>query len=146
MIKVFNSTNEYDNYIKGGLVAGDLYYVLADGSVHFRTNNIDGTDKVYNKGDGGSTEPEWITVSTNAEGEYRLSTETGKVYEFLFPSDQDFQIPGFINDLDDFISISSLEYMGNSTHKYLVNNRVGYKALITNTLGTQASFQYRKLN
>jgi hypothetical protein len=52
MIKVFNSKNEYDNYTQGGLVAGDLYYVLADGSVHFRSNNIDGEDKVYDKGDG----------------------------------------------------------------------------------------------
>ena len=67
MIKVFNTTNEYDNYTQGGLVAGDLYYVLADGSVHFRSNNIDGEDKVYDKGDGGS-EPElnWEQATPNA--------------------------------------------------------------------------------
>jgi hypothetical protein len=66
MIKVFNSKNEYDNYTQGGLVAGDLYYVLADGSVHFRSNNIDGEDKVYDKGDGGS-EPElnWEQATPN---------------------------------------------------------------------------------
>ena len=54
MIKVFNSQQEFSNYTQGGLVAGDLYYVLADGSVHFRTNNIDGTDTVYTKGNGGA--------------------------------------------------------------------------------------------
>lgn len=47
MIKVFNSLQEFNNYTNGGLVAGDLYYVLSDGSVHFRTNNIDGKDTVY---------------------------------------------------------------------------------------------------
>ena len=66
MIKVFNSKNEYDNYTQGGLVAGDLYYVLADGSVHFRSNNIDGEDKVYDKGDGGSApEPEYTELNLN---------------------------------------------------------------------------------
>lgn len=52
MIKVFNSAEEFGNYTQGGMVAGDLYYILSDGSVHFRTNNIDGTDTVYSKGDG----------------------------------------------------------------------------------------------
>ena len=57
MIKVFNNTQEYNTYTQGGLVAGDLYYVLENGSVHFRTNNIDGEDKVYDKADEGGTIP-----------------------------------------------------------------------------------------
>jgi hypothetical protein len=55
MIKVFNNTQEYNSYATNGLQSGDLYYVLDDGSVHFRTNNIDGEDKVYDKGDGGGS-------------------------------------------------------------------------------------------
>lgn len=67
MIKVFNSTQEFSNYTQGGMTSGDLYYVLSDGSVHFRTNNIDGTDKVYDKGDGGSTpELNWEQATPNA--------------------------------------------------------------------------------
>lgn len=65
MIKVFNDAQEYNSYVQGGLTAGDLYYVLDDGSVHFRTNNIDGTDKVYDKGDGGSDEPEYTELNLN---------------------------------------------------------------------------------
>lgn len=65
MIKVFNDAQEYNSYVQGGLTAGDLYYVLDDGSVHFRTNNIDGTDKVYDKGDGGSSEPEYTELNLN---------------------------------------------------------------------------------
>jgi hypothetical protein len=65
MIKVFNNTQEYNTYTQGGLVAGDLYYVLENGSVHFRTNNIDGEDKVYDKADEGSSEPEYTTLNLN---------------------------------------------------------------------------------
>ena len=65
MIKVFNNTQEYNSYVQGGLTAGDLYYVLDDGSVHFRTNNIDGEDKVYDKGDGGGSEPQYTELNLN---------------------------------------------------------------------------------
>lgn len=65
MIKVFNNTQEYNSYATNGLQSGDLYYVLDDGSVHFRTNNIDGEDKVYDKGDGGSSEPEYTELNLN---------------------------------------------------------------------------------
>lgn len=77
MIKVFNSKNEYDNYTKGGLVAGDLYYVLDDGSVHFRTNNIDGEDKVYDKGDGGAP----VSTDTKITIGFR---NTGNLYGLQF--------------------------------------------------------------
>lgn len=53
MIKVFKTTNEYDNYVEGGMVAGDLYYVIEDKSVHFRTNNINGEDNEYDMSEGG---------------------------------------------------------------------------------------------
>lgn len=47
MIKVFNSQQEFSNYTQGGMNAGDLYYVIEDKSVHFRTNNIDNVDTDY---------------------------------------------------------------------------------------------------
>lgn len=77
MIKVFNDAQEYNSYVQGGLTAGDLYYVLDDGSVHFRTNNIDGEDKVYDKGDGGSDEPEYIALNLNT------FTYMGDWYKFI---------------------------------------------------------------
>jgi len=95
MIKVFNSKNEYDNYTQGGLVAGDLYYVLADGSVHFRSNNIDGEDKVYDKGDGGSApEPEYTelnlnTFTVNSSGKNfstMITATVGKTIEVYNPN------------------------------------------------------------
>lgn len=101
MIKVFNSKNEYDNYTQGGLVAGDLYYVLADGSVHFRSNNIDGEDKVYDKGDGGSKpEPEYtelnlntLTVHSDGKTFSTLITGTvGKTIEVYNPNHLNFQV------------------------------------------------------
>lgn len=101
MIKVFNSKNEYDNYTQGGLVAGDLYYVLADGSVHFRSNNIDGEDKVYDKGDGGSApEPEYtelnlntLTVHSDGKTFSTLITGTvGKTIEVYNPNHLDFLV------------------------------------------------------
>jgi len=101
MIKVFNSKNEYDNYTQGGLVAGDLYYVLGDGSVHFRSNNIDGEDKVYDKGDGGSApEPEYtelnlntLTVHSDSKSFSTLITGTvGKTIEIYNPNHLTFQV------------------------------------------------------
>ncbi len=93
MIKVFNTTNEYSNYTQGGLIAGDLYYVLDDGSVHFRTNNIDGTDKVYNKGDG-APEPEYTelnlnTFTANSSGKSfstLITATVGKTIEIYNPN------------------------------------------------------------
>ena len=77
MIKVFNSKQEYNRFIDGGLVAGDLYYVISDGSVHFRTNNIDGIDRVFDKGDGGSSEAVLIEGSFTANGTYEPTGADG---------------------------------------------------------------------
>lgn len=79
MIKVFNDAQEYNAYVQGGLTAGDLYYVLDDGSVHFRTNNIDGTDKVYDKGDSGSDEPEYTELNLNT----LTANSSGKTFSTL---------------------------------------------------------------
>jgi len=99
MIKVFNSKNEYDNYTQGGLVAGDLYYVLADGSVHFRSNNIDGTDKVYDKGDGGSapqyTELNLNTFTIDSSGHYfstMITATVGQTIEVYNPNHLNIQV------------------------------------------------------
>lgn len=55
MIKAFQTAEEYNNYVKNGLISGEQYYVIADNSLHFRTNSIDGTDKVYNISEGSNS-------------------------------------------------------------------------------------------
>ena len=47
MIRVFETSQEFEDFTNGGMVAGDIYYVNEDESTHFRTNNIDGIDKNY---------------------------------------------------------------------------------------------------
>ena len=57
MVKVFDTISDFEAYVLGGMVAGDLYYVKEDKSVHFRTNNIDGSDKNYGIGVGDDLVP-----------------------------------------------------------------------------------------
>ena len=101
MIKIFSTINDYENYISAGLTSGNLYYVLDDGSVHFRTNNIDGEDKVYDKGDGGSTpEPQYtelnlntFTVHSNGKNFSTLITATvGQTIEIYNPNHLSFSV------------------------------------------------------
>lgn len=47
MIKVFETTEDYNIYAPNGLPSGEIGYVKDDESVHFRTNNIDGETKNY---------------------------------------------------------------------------------------------------
>jgi len=54
MIKIFNKTADYETYSANGINSGELCYVKEDKSAHFRTNNIDGTDKTYDLSEGGS--------------------------------------------------------------------------------------------
>lgn len=51
MIQIFNKITDYEQYTNNGLKSGTIYYVKEDESIHFYTNNIDGTAKVYNGGD-----------------------------------------------------------------------------------------------
>lgn len=79
MVKSFKTNSEYESYVSGGLIAGELYWVEEDKSVHFRTNNIDGTDKVYNIGVGDDLVPEGnIAITENGEdidvAEYATAT------------------------------------------------------------------------
>lgn len=46
MIKTFKTKEEFEQYAVD-LQSGNIYYIESDGEVHFRTNNIDGTSKVY---------------------------------------------------------------------------------------------------
>lgn len=69
MIKIFNKTADYETYSANGINSGELCYVIEDKSAHFRTNNIDGTDKTYDMSEGGgSSEPEltWEQATPNA--------------------------------------------------------------------------------
>lgn len=83
MIKVFKTTNEYDNYVEGGMVAGDLYYVIEDKSVHFRTNNINGEDSEYDMSEGGSTPEPQYTEATLGNG---ISANKGDSFEVYNPN------------------------------------------------------------
>lgn len=79
MVKSFKTNSEYESYVSGGLIAGELYWVEEDKSVHFRTNNIDGKDKVYNIGVGDDLVPEGnIAITENGEdidvAEYATAT------------------------------------------------------------------------
>ena len=68
MIKVFDTTQDYETYSAGGLKSGELCYVAEDKTAHFRTNNIDGIDKEYDMSEGeggGSDEPEYTTLNLN---------------------------------------------------------------------------------
>lgn len=58
MIKVFDTTSEFETYSAGGLKSGELCYVAEDKTAHFRTNNIDGIDKEYDMSEGDGTPPE----------------------------------------------------------------------------------------
>jgi len=69
MIKVFDLVSEYNAFTDNGtkLQSGDLYWVSDDKSVHFKTNNIDGEDKVYNIGVGNDIVPTGnLNISANA--------------------------------------------------------------------------------
>lgn len=74
MIKVFNTLSEYNTYVEGGLVAGDVYYVKEDESAHFQTNNIDGSLGVYDfvpgSGDSDYYLPVLVDASFTANGSY----------------------------------------------------------------------------
>ena len=48
MIKVIETTNEYDIYSQDGLKSGELVFVKENNSVHFLTNNITGRTQTVN--------------------------------------------------------------------------------------------------
>jgi len=58
MIKVFQTTYDFEGFTEGGMKSGNLYYVIEDKSVHFTTNNIDGTSRNYGIGVGDDIVPE----------------------------------------------------------------------------------------
>ena len=74
MIKVFETVREYNSFVEGGLVAGDVYYVKEDESAHFQTNNIDGSLGVYDfvpgSGDSDYYLPVLVDASFTANGSY----------------------------------------------------------------------------
>ena len=68
MIKVFQTTYDFEGFTEGGMKSGNLYYVIEDKSVHFTTNNIDGTSRNYGIGVGDDIVPEGnidLTVNGN---------------------------------------------------------------------------------
>lgn len=74
MIKVFNNTQEYNTYTSNGLKSGDLYYVKDDGSVHFRTNNINDNDSVYNYKSNVYAK-KYLTFEALEDGTFSLSSD-----------------------------------------------------------------------
>jgi len=73
MIKVFDTTKEFETYSAGGLKSGELCYVAEDKTAHFRTNNIDGIDKKYNMSEGGGIVPEG-NIDLTENGNYDVSS------------------------------------------------------------------------
>lgn len=69
MIRVFDTLEKFEAYTANGMVSGDLYYVKQNGSVHFRTNNINGIDTSYNIGG--------ESGNTTENGESGNTTESG---------------------------------------------------------------------
>jgi hypothetical protein len=68
MIKVFDTESQFEAYTANGMQSGDLYFVNENESVHFRTNNIDGSDTSYNIGNSGGTTPSGnITITENGD-------------------------------------------------------------------------------
>ena len=125
MIKVFNNTQEYNTYTQGGLVAGDLYYVLENGSVHFRTNNIDGEDKVYDKTDEGSSEPEYVEITSDAEGQFFIPCKKGDIILFVPNSNYTY---GPLATFD-----SNKEYISDSPQRKNINIENGDVVYINDT-------------
>lgn len=86
MIKVFDTTQDYEAYSANGLKSGELCYVAEDKTAHFRTNNINGIDKEYDMSEGGgSDEPELTWVQAISNTNYHNikmvdSLEIGKTY------------------------------------------------------------------
>jgi hypothetical protein len=78
MIKVFDTTKEFETYSADGLKSGELCYVTEDKTAHFRTNNIDGVDKDYNMSEGGgSSEPVLIEGEFTENGTYEPEDADG---------------------------------------------------------------------
>jgi hypothetical protein len=101
MIKVFDTTSEFETYSAGGLKSGELCYVAEDKTAHFRTNNIDGIDKEYDMSEGGgSDEPEYtalnlntFTVDSRGKNFSTMITATvGQTIEIYNPNHLNFQV------------------------------------------------------
>jgi len=78
MIKVFDTTKEFETYSADGLKSGELCYVTEDKTAHFRTNNIDGVDKDYNMSEGGGSS---VSTDTKITIGFR---NTGNLYGLQF--------------------------------------------------------------
>jgi hypothetical protein len=148
MIKVFNSQQEFSNYTQGGMVAGDLYYVLADGSVHFRTNNIDGTDKVYDKADGGS-EPEYTEIES-VEGTANIPCAKGDVLEIICSDEDGLYVAAAVFDanmelVDEYVQAQSMSTNTYTWYVLISKNNAAFLSFM-NSLGTDFTASYRKIN
>lgn len=121
MIKVFDTTKEFETYSADGLKSGELCYVTEDKTAHFRTNNIDGVDKDYNMSEGGgSSEPEYNELTITVDP-YILNCSLGDSYEIYNPNNVALQL-GCFNARD--TSVWSLQ-SGNYTYQYITANNGG---------------------
>ena len=78
MIKIFTNKSDYSEFTNSGsaLKTGDIYYVIENGEVHFRTNNIDGIDKVYDIESSSEKDLQWVQAIPNA-GYFQMKCVTG---------------------------------------------------------------------
>lgn len=127
MIKVFKTTNEYDNYVEGGMVAGDLYYVIEDKSVHFRTNNINGEDNEYDMSEGGSAPTPTYSELTFVNGMCEdgvISCQDGDCFEIYNPNGGHLWV-GIYSSTES--GTAPVGYEGDNEHFYITcNSMKGY--------------------
>ena len=149
MIKVFNSTEEFGNYTHGGMVAGDLYYILSDGSVHFRTNNIDGEDKVYEKGDGGSANLTTLEVTENGTYDTTGTDYDGYssvVVNVAAPVSTDTKITIGFRNVGNAYGLQYIQGSSESANLYLGETNLGTVANISYNEGFMSNKPYGYLH
>lgn len=122
MIKVFDTTKEFETYSADGLKSGELCYVAEDKTAHFRTNNIDGIDKDYNMSEGGSAPTPTYSELTFINGMCEngtISCQDGDCFEIYNPNGGHLWI-GIYSSTE--IINAPIGYQGNNEHFYITCN------------------------
>lgn len=148
MIKVFDTTQDYEIYSADGLKSGEFCYVAEDKTVYFRTNNIDGEDKVYDTG-GGSDEPEYNELQSE-DATVNIPCAVGDVLEIICSDENGFYMPAALlddnmEDVGGYVQNKSMSTNAYTWYVLISENNAAYLAFV-NQNGTNLTASYRKLN
>lgn len=155
MIKVFNTLSEYNTYVEGGLVSGDLYYVKEDDSVHFQTNNIDGELAVYDFApDSGESEfvPVLVDATFTANGTYDPADYEATGFDTVTvnvaaPVSTDTKITIGFRNTGNLYGIRDLNGDNDSGNFYLGNTNLGTVATSSNSpVDMSGSYMYLQMD